>query len=415
MSGRRAFLQSGSLVLAGASAGCTLPGPGGGKDRSGSDETAGIVWDRRYEGARATRFLDIVAASTGGFLLVGFTTSHLDRPGQGIAIRTDDEGRERWRHTVTETTALLAATEGEDGEFVATTYRALGSGGTGDSGAVALADDGTERWRIPLSQSGQSQLWSVTHTADGSYVLGGADRDEGWLVRLEANGSVRTNRQPVLESVPLTFVTDIIPSDAGVTVVAAGGDAGTRDEWCALFELASDGSIEWGRRYDQQFGDVSATDDGYALLGRDSRPDPAPEVYLPPHPMLVTVAGDGSVTGSWTYGSPDEDHWFVEEALLRAPDGGFIVGGRYEPWEELGTRRGPVVMQTGLDAGSVAWARLYEDGDRVWALARAGDRSVFTSMVDDGRQARLAKFGPPRSSNVALETTTVAGPTSEPL
>lgn len=166
---------------------------------AGADEKAGIIWDRRYKGALLTRFLDIVPASTGGVLLVGFTTSNTGNmistaPGGGFAIRTDDEGREQWRHTVSGASALLAATQGADGEFVAATYRASGSGPTGDSGAVALSDDGTERWRTPLSQSGQSQLGSVVQASDGSYALGGVDHNSGWLVRLESDGSVRANR-----------------------------------------------------------------------------------------------------------------------------------------------------------------------------------------------------------------------------
>lgn len=404
---RRSLLQSGSVAVATTLAGCSIPFPG---NNSGADPSreAGIVWDRRYDGERVTRFLDIVPASTGGFLLVGFTTSNPEMTGRGFAIRTDDEGREQWRHTVSGTSALLAATQGADGEFVAATYRAAGSGGTGDSGAITLSDDGTERWRTPLSQSGQSQLWTVVQASDGSFVLGGVDRGEGWLVRLEPDGSVRTNRQPVVESIPLTGVTDLHPSSSGLIMLASGGTAGTADSWGALFQLVPDGSVAWGRRYDQQFSDMVATDDGYALLGREDRAGP-------PRPQLVRVGAEGSITDSWAYGPPDDAHWFIERGLVRASDGGVIVGGRYEPWENLGTRSGSILMQTSPGFDSIAWTRLHEDGDQVWALDRTDDHAVFTSTVDEGRQARLVRFTRPRTSNVELEATTVSEQESEIL
>ncbi|MDS0297896.1 hypothetical protein NDI76_04005 [Halogeometricum sp. S1BR25-6] len=410
---RRKFLQSGSLALA-ATAGCTVPDFGGGSGR-GADTQAGVIWDRRYSGNRAVRFLDIVSVSTGGFLLVGFTTSNLQTPDCGFALRTDDEGTEQWRHTVSETTALLAAIEGTDEEFVAATYRATGSGGTGDSGAVALNDDGTERWRTSLSESGQSQLGTVAQVPDGRYALGGVDRSRGWLVRLESDGSIRTTRRPVLESVPLSNVIDLQGSASGLTVLASGGDAGTGDEWGVLFRLASAGSMAWGRRYDQQFSQAAVTDDGYALLGRENRPSFDPDVFLPPRPQIVVVDRGGSVTDSRAYGSSGEAHWFIEEALLPTPDGGFVIGGRYEPWEELGTRRGSLILRTHPSADSVAWARLHDEGERVWALARAGTHDVFTDTVDDQRRARLVRFDQPQRSNVDLQATTVSGPTSEPL
>lgn len=143
MFSHRAVLRLSSVALTATIAGCSGPSLGDGSE-SGANEAAGVVWNRRYEGDRATRFLDIVPASTGGFLLVGTTTSDADVLGQGFAIRTDDEGSEQWRYTVSGPSALLTATQGADGEFVAVTYRA-GAGGTGDSGAVALTDDGTER------------------------------------------------------------------------------------------------------------------------------------------------------------------------------------------------------------------------------------------------------------------------------
>lgn len=173
--------------------------------------------------------------------------------------------------------------------------------------------------------------------------------------------------------------------------------------------------MTWGRRYNQQFSKAAVIDDGYALLGREDQPSSNPDIFLSLRPQLVLVDRDGSITDSWAYGSPDETHWFIEEALLPTPDGGFIVGGRYEPWEGLGMRRGPLILRTRPGADSVAWTRLYDGGERVWALARAGAHNVFTDTVDEQRRARLVRFDQPQRSNVDLGATTASGPTSEPL
>lgn len=404
MSSRRGFLQCSSLALATATAGCTLPRLRSGSG-SGPDEEAGIIWDRRYEGERGNRlFVGAIPAATGGFLLVGSTAPDIDTLGQGVAIRTDEAGREQWRYTVSEVTDLGAATQGANGEFVISTYVDQG-GGTGDSGAIALREDGTERWRTTLSESGESYLRSVVQVSDGSYVLGGADRDAGWLVRLESDGSVRTNRRLVLETRRLTGVATLHPSGSGVTVMAHTGRGGTPSAGSALFKLAPDDSMEWGRRYGERFWHSTATDDGYVLF----RPE---EDLL--GPQLTRVDVEGSVTGSRAYAPPGYAHRFVAGSVIRTANGGFIVGGSYEPWEDQGMRRGPMVMQTSSGGESVAWTRLYEQGTHA-SLVRAGTNGVFSDTIREGRQARLVRFEQPQSSNVELEPTTVSGPRSEPL
>lgn len=404
---RRDVLRLSSVALPTTLAGCSVPSLGDGAG-SGADEEAGVVWARRYKGGRATRFLDIVPASTGGFLLVGTTTSDAETPGQGFAIRTDDEGSEQWRHTVPGTSALLTATQGATGEFVATTYHDAVGHETGGSGAVALNDDGTERWQTTLSESAQSQLWTVVQASDGSFALGGADREAGWLVRLDPDGAVRTNRRPVLESVPLVDVIELHPSASGLTVLAAGETEGTSSDWRVLFQLAPDGSVAWGHQYDTWFSDMVVTDNGYALLGQEYGSGP-------PRLQLVLVSADGSVADRWLYGPPDGVHRFTEQGFVRAPDGGFIIGGRYSPTGDVGTRRGSIVMQTSAGADSVAWTRLYEDGEGVWALARADDVGVFTDGVNEEKRARLVRFGQPQMSNVNIEATAASGPASGPL
>jgi len=66
-------------------------------------------------------------------------------------------------------------------------------------------------------------------------------------------------------------------------------------------------------------------------------------------------------------------------------------------------------------ADAIAWTRFYEDGEQVWALAQAGDHTVFTGTVNEESEARLVRFGQPRSSNVELEATAVRGLTDRPL
>lgn len=248
---------------------------------------------------------------------------------------------------------------------------------------------------------------TVVQASDGSFVLGGVDREAGWLVRLDPGGAVRTTRQPVLESVPLRDIIDLHPSASGLIVLAAGGTASTLGDWRALFQLAPDGSVEWRQQYDTWFSDMVATDDGDALLGQAYRG--------PPRLQLVLVSADGAVSGRWLYEPADGVHRFTEQGFVRAPGGGFIIGGRYSPTGDVGTRRGSIVMQTSPGADSVAWTRLYEDGKGVLALARADDVGVFTDTVDEEKRARLVRFGQPQMSNVDIEATAVSGPTSRPL
>ena len=409
---RREILRSGAVAVTAASAGCSFLRGQNNDGEAGPSPEAGVVWDRRYSASRFTRFLDVVPVGTGGFFLVGFTTQSTDRPGEGFVLRTDENGVERWRRTFPEFTAFINATETPDGDLVGATYRARGGGGSGDSGAIRLGRDGTERWRETLSSSGESQLLTATRAPNGGCVLGGYDGDTPWLVYLGEDGSVRQDRRPVHPAAQHGVVSEVVTAPEGVVVLTAVSE-GSGEGRGLLFEVALDGTIRWGRRYSDVFSGLVGATDSYALLGRYSRGGSGPDP--PPRPMLTTVTDDGSVTGSHTYGPPDDAHWFTEEGLVVTPDGGYLVGGWYEPWEERGRRTGPIVMKTGPDAESVALTRLYGGDDRVWSLARVSEENVFTSTVNDGREARLVRFARPQASNVSLEVDRVELPPDEPL
>ncbi len=260
---------------------------------------------------------------------------------------------------------------------------------TAPAGAAAGAREGWE-WTDGGSRFGTVN--GAVAVGNGAVLAGTVaaegEPSAGFAARLAAGGEVVWRRRYVSDDQREALEADVlgpIPQD-GISAVlpAPDGDGALLVGWTyhdsvavyvgRLVRIASDGRVSWERSagefsphlaYGYLAGGV-ATEEGYLLCGMGS-----PGIMLGGAGWLVSLDAGGRVRWQRLYPATDRD---VERTSLRdvfrgavAVDGGYVVGGHYDP-REVGDPRGWLL---GIDpAGGVRWEDRF-DGEptQVHALA----------------------------------------------
>jgi hypothetical protein len=244
-------------------------------------------WDRTIGGTDNDYLQALVAASDGGYLLAGYSTS---APG---ADKT-------------------AANKGENDYWI-----------------VKLDSLGHKLWDKTLGGIGDDRLSAAVATADGGYLLGGTsssgrsgDKSEEttgvWLVKTDADGTKQWDK--VVGGGRLTAM---LPDADGNVVLGGYG--------FHLIKINSAGDILWEKSYDVPgAGELVAvratTDGGYLLAGTSSEPH---EDYTIDNFWIVKTDADGTKQWDKNLGDVEQYGFFSGEYITFAPasDGGYLLGG----------------------------------------------------------------------------------------
>jgi len=296
---------------------------------------------------------------------------------------------EVWRHDWTETDSLFFPTAlavAEDG-------RVYLAGDRGESGiVVALADDGHERWRMPVNTS----VTAMATDADGAlYLLGGslskldADGNMQWTV----DGIGRGRRLLVEAGAVYDLAEELGPEAAPV--------------WVRRLD-AKDGALRWDRSIGDPSGTPSATD--MTMVGTSL-------VVLAHNSKVVVVAVDPATGAAGPEQSVSElgYHHAIsaldgDMLLLRARGDGTGVPAAVQRVELGGTLRWTHEFpDPEIDVRSVA---VGPEGSIVaTGYAPFGEpRAVIMSMDPDGALRWTIEHLPDEASQQTVVTAPVFGP-----
>ncbi|NHN61254.1 MULTISPECIES: hypothetical protein [Halorussus] len=334
-------------------------------------------WRRTYGGSSDDMFADAVRTDDGGYLLAGWTGEDRD----GWVLKVDGDGLKQWSKTLggpgtdrfwglakTDDGYLLAgrtdadgakgwAVEvGPDGEvrsnrtlgtgaFYAVERRTAGNatdyllaGWTYGDGAragwtVGLSADLSTAWEASHAtpeSHGDGYLRAVVPTDSGYYLAGKAvgDTDDGWALRLAADGSREwqsvvggPSRDDVWAAAPASR-----DGNASAGFVLAGetesDSTGPRDGWVVKF--GADGEVAWERRPGgegtQWLDSAMRTEEGYLFTGgSDAGPKASADGYV------VTTDAAGETRWETYVGT---DGWDKPWPAIRAHDGGYLFAGQ---------------------------------------------------------------------------------------
>lgn len=282
-------LPDGHFALAGFSA----TGSAGGLDASLTltDATGRVVAEKRFGGTGDDRATDLVRLVGGDFLLVGQSDSAGTAGIDVFLVRTDNQGKERWRvthGTAVDDRGFYGLPMPDGGAIIA---GVTGPRGSYDFLLMRVDRDGREVWRRTAGGPGNDATHGLAALPDGRVVhagygpsWGGRDNDvslmtyspDGTLLSHQAIGGPGDDRVQSIAVAPdrsvwLTGYTKSF-SDEWRLMVARMDPNGVIEPWMAA--LAGPGSTNGST--------ISLTRDGDLLLGGYAVPSAgaAPDAFV---------------------------------------------------------------------------------------------------------------------------------------
>jgi len=279
--------------------------------------------------------------------------------------------------------------------------------GWDDFWVVKLDANGNKQWDRSFGGSSTDELYSLSQTSDGGYILGGTSlsgvsgnktspnygNDDFWVVKLDANGNEQWDRSfggfddDDLRSLSQTSDGGYIlggTSSSGVSGNKTSPYYGNSDFW--VVKLDPSGNKQWDRAFggerDAVLYSLSQTsDDGYILGGESEsgvwRNKTSP-YYGNSDFWVVKLDANGNKQWDRSFGGTDEDDLY---GLSQTSDGGFILGG--ESWSGVsGNKTSP----------NYGWAdfwvvKLDPSGNKQWDRSFGGfstDGLYSLSQTSDG-------------------------------
>lgn len=307
-------------------------------------------------GAELDRGVEVISLSDGGFIIVGVTKSRGSGGEDVYLVRLEDDAKVVWETAFggTGDDDGWSILETENGEFVVAGFsNSEGSGGF-DCLLAHTDAEGHPVWSKTYGGGKDDRCWALAAT-DGGYVLAGETASSGsgerdcYLVRTDGDGREVWSKTFGGEKDDRCFSV-AAAADGGFVIVGQtySYGAGDRDAW--VLKTDRDGILQWSVVHGGAASDVahSVVADGrgsFLVTGYTTS-----LAEMPDDPMLLKIAGDGSVEWARILGM-DGHNRTITGAL--ADDGGLCLAG----WSVTGDPRTESALIVKVDdAGRQLWS-----------------------------------------------------------
>jgi len=327
-------------------------------------------YDKRFGGAGFDDVLATVPTPDGGYLLGGVSTSGVGgdktQAGRGgydyWAVKVNANGVKLWerRFGGDLDDVLRSIVTTPDGGFLLGGYSS--SAATGDKSDTARGLDdywivkvdrhGKKVWDKTLGGDGNDQLFALTNTLDGGFLLAGSSESgrtgektdtlrgltDYWAVKIDANGNKVWDEtyggtgSDDLRSVVVSPGGNFLlagASDSEVGQEKTVGSRGLRDYW--VVKIAANGTKIWDNRFGGSFDDLltataATADGGYLLVGGSDSfkdGDKTQTTFGFRDFWAVKINGSGNKVWDKAFGGTLDDQPFA----VTPSEGGFLLGG----------------------------------------------------------------------------------------
>jgi len=330
-----------------------------------------ILWQHTYGGSNADGLYSLDETAEGNLIAGGTSASDTSifKSERSLGfndywlVMMDDSGFIQWENTIggNGNDYLTSVEPVDDGGFIAGGYsdsdisgdKAEKSLGAVDFWVVRLSASGNIMWQNTIGGSGEDELYSLSQTDDGGFILGGksnsdisGDKSENkigghdyWVVKLNDSGSILW--QNTLGGSDNDYLTSIKPtpdggfiaggySRSGISGDKTEASRGSFDYW--IVKLDSAGSIQWQKTIGGTESDVLnhldlSGDGGYILGGYSwsgisgDKTEVAQGTY---DYWIVKLNARGDIEWQNTIGGDNDDGL---NSVQPTDDGGYILGG----------------------------------------------------------------------------------------
>jgi hypothetical protein len=313
---------NGTVIAAGsilASGGTELDGLVVNATTNGTEQ-----WNRTYGGSEDDVINDAVPTDDGGALLVGTSVSRGPGGEDGWVLKIDRRGTVEWRIATggPGDDKFAAVERTRNGYLVAGTYA---DGENTDGWLVKVETDGTLAWTKRYDVRVGDSISTIERRPTGGYVLAGetasvsSPRPKGLVLTVDADGTLR-RRHLVGGAASDRFLAARTTPDGGMVLTGATRSFGAEKRQGWAVRLDANGSERWSRVYETgPLSDVAPAAGGGFLLAGETNPasgfgDGA----------LVHVGAGGDPSWSRTYGGSSYESFAGIDA---APGGGYVLAG----------------------------------------------------------------------------------------
>ncbi|QHT71798.1 T9SS type A sorting domain-containing protein [Rhodocytophaga rosea] len=403
-------------------AGTSDSGSGGDKtdgSRGGSDYWVVKIsgngtkqWDKRFGGSNNEYLSVVIAASDGGYLLGGISSSGSggDKSSANIGsedfwiVKIDANGAKLWDRTYgsSRSDLLTSIIPTSDLGYVLGGTADRGTGRQYDYSIIKITSSGQQQWTTSFGGSDSDELKALVPASDGGYLLAGFSRSDMssdksqnnrgngdyWVVKINSSGTKQWDRS--FGGDQLDFLTSVVRTGDGGYLLAGysssgmSGDKstsnlGANDFW--LVKINSSGSKQWDKRYGGNLPDVlmkiiQTTDGGYLLAGYSSSGIGGDKTEASRGGFdywMVKINESGAKQWDKGFGGSGSD---VASSVTQATDGGYLLAGYSDSpvsGEKTQSSRGNFdywLMKTYPPDASIVWNKRF-GGDRDDALREA--------------------------------------------
>jgi hypothetical protein len=294
------------------------------------DAHGNTVWNRTYGGAYTDVGCNIIAASDGNYLIVGYTAI-TNATGDhectdSLLIKVDSEGNLLWSKTYgapmdSEYTTVIAATANGGYALAGGVYPNVTEYSQGI--IIKVDAEGNQQWLKTYDEGAPECFWGITPNRDESLTLTGSIRDDLLLIKVNHEGSVVWS---------MVYGADgndqgwwILPTSDGGYIVSGSTTsygAGSIDAW--LLKFNSDGTLQWNQTYggyadDTAFVLTKTADGGYAVVGSTCSYGAGDSDF-----WLIRTDSKGAMQWNQTYGGSGYD---VGQCVIVNSKGVYAVAG----------------------------------------------------------------------------------------
>lgn len=254
-----------------------------------------------------------------------------------------------------------------DGGYIMAGYSSSYGAGNNDGWVVKLDATGSIAWQKTYGGAESDTFFSV-HQVSGGYIVGGQTSSFGagssdiWVLKLAGDGTIVW--QKTYGGTGIEYFADLQPTSDGGYIVAGTTYSyghGSCNAW--ILKLNQDGGIGWQKTYGgagwELAYSIRQVSGGYIMVGESySSGDDRGDAWV------VRLDEEGDVTWEKRYGAEGTEDYFL--SIHQTSDGGYIAAGMTK---SFGATQGDAWVVKLNNDGTVAWEKRYGGNSDEYAFS----------------------------------------------
>jgi len=278
-----------------------------------------VLWERTWGGGGYEQAMSVALAEDGGCYIFGETDSYGAGGRDFFLLKIAEDGSEDWFKTYGRARREwpFGMLHLSNGELLIYGFTESIGGGR-DEYAIRVAQDGDIIWEYTVESPGEEFVLDALETPEGDLVLAVNVEEDGKLVKLEADGSIKWAHR--YELAGWQYPSQIAQAENGGFLLAGFSMSSSprqADTWLA--RCTSTGELKWETSFgDSIFDDYANSlirlSDGTYLIGSIAK-----------GVLLSRLNKDGNVL--WRRSLLEQQTVYGGMALTELEDGGYLVAG----------------------------------------------------------------------------------------